>query len=107
VRLAPNPDIAAEIGAAKQPGQQLVVFAAETDDGPARAQAKLVKKRADFVVLNDVSEGKVFGADTTEVLIIADDGATVALSETTKTAVAHAVWDLVAARWGVAASGGR
>jgi phosphopantothenoylcysteine decarboxylase/phosphopantothenate--cysteine ligase len=56
LRLVPNPDILATIAAAGPGRPRLVVgFAAETDDLLANAQAKLVRKNADWIVANDVS----------------------------------------------------
>ena len=59
-------------------GQTVVVgFAAETLSGAAlvaAAQEKLQRKDCDLVVANDVSNGKVFGDDATEVVIISQAG---------------------------------
>ncbi|MDT5042561.1 MAG: phosphopantothenoylcysteine decarboxylase / phosphopantothenate---cysteine ligase, partial [Actinoplanes sp.] len=52
IELVTNPDIAAELGAAKRPGQLLVAFAAETHDALENARGKLVRKRADLIVVN-------------------------------------------------------
>ncbi len=54
--LEPTPDILAHLGMTKRPGQVLVGFAAETDDLLANATAKLVAKRVDLIVANDVGE---------------------------------------------------
>ena len=48
-------DILAELGRRSARGQVLVGFAAETDDVPERARAKLVAKGVDLMVANDVS----------------------------------------------------
>lgn len=59
-------------------GQTVVVgFAAETLSGAAlvaAAQEKLQRKNCDLVVANDVSNGKVFGDDSTEVVIVERGG---------------------------------
>jgi len=74
--LVPTPDIAKAIGAAKRPGQVLVAFAAETENTLENAQAKRIKKNADFIVLNDVTKpGAGFGTETNIVTIIGEDGA--------------------------------
>ena len=96
--LTSTPDIAAAVGQSKTPGQVLVVFAAETHDGPEHAQAKRVKKGASLVVLNDVSGGAVFGATENSITIYDESGAVDALVHTSKESVADAVWDAVAAR---------
>ena len=75
VRLVPNPDIAAELGRRKRPGQVLVAFAAETDEAVANARGKLVKKNADFVVCNDVTKpGAGFDVETNIITIVSPEG---------------------------------
>ena len=71
LKLVPNPDIAAELGSMKRPGQVLVAFAAETDHAVENARSKLVRKNADFVVLNDVTKpGAGFDVETNIITII-------------------------------------
>jgi phosphopantothenoylcysteine decarboxylase/phosphopantothenate--cysteine ligase len=96
--LVTNPDIAAELGAAKRPGQLLVAFAAETHDALENARGKLVKKRADLIVVNEVGVDRVFGADNNTVTILGADGSTLELGELPKDDVADAIWDQVASR---------
>ncbi|MEU6248699.1 bifunctional phosphopantothenoylcysteine decarboxylase/phosphopantothenate--cysteine ligase CoaBC [Glycomyces sp. NPDC047010] len=96
--LTSTPDIAAAVGRAKRPEQVLVVFAAETHDGPEHAKAKREAKGADLVVLNDVSGGAVFGKLENSVTVFDASGPVAALSEASKELVADAVWDAVAAR---------
>ncbi|MGI8696681.1 MAG: bifunctional phosphopantothenoylcysteine decarboxylase/phosphopantothenate--cysteine ligase CoaBC [Mycobacteriales bacterium] len=100
LELTRTPDIAAQIGAGKPRGQVLVIFAAETEDGPANARAKLAAKNADAVVLNDVSGGRVFGSDRTTASIIGADGAgsVAELIDVSKAELADALWDWVASR---------
>ena len=75
LRLLPNPDIAAELGRMKQPGQRLVGFALETNDEQANAQKKLQKKNLDFIVLNSLrNEGTCFQSDENQISIINADG---------------------------------
>jgi phosphopantothenoylcysteine decarboxylase/phosphopantothenate--cysteine ligase len=99
--LATNPDIAAELGERKRPGQVLVVFAAETAGGAealANARAKLARKRADLIVLNQVGVDKVFGADANSVTVLGADGVVTEFPEQPKDAVADAVLNLVVTR---------
>ncbi|MFI6270889.1 bifunctional phosphopantothenoylcysteine decarboxylase/phosphopantothenate--cysteine ligase CoaBC [Micromonospora zamorensis] len=98
IELVTNPDIAAELGQRKRPEQLLVVFAAETGDAEANGRAKLARKRADLIVINEVGADKVFGADTNTVTVIGADGSVSRLPEQAKEAVADTVWDLVVAR---------
>jgi phosphopantothenoylcysteine decarboxylase/phosphopantothenate--cysteine ligase len=98
IELVTNPDIAAELGAGKRPGQVLVAFAAETHDALAHARGKLARKRADLIVVNEVGADRVFGADHNTVTVLGADGTTTALGELPKDDVADAVWDLVVTR---------
>jgi phosphopantothenoylcysteine decarboxylase / phosphopantothenate---cysteine ligase len=96
--LVTNPDIAAELGECRREGQVLVAFAAETGDALANARAKLVRKRADLIVVNEVGVDKVFGRDTNAVTVLGSDGSATELPEAPKDGIADAVWDLVLAR---------
>ena len=101
IDLVTNPDIAAELGAAKQPGQVLVAFAAETaeiDEAVANGQAKLLRKRADLVVVNQVGIGKTFGSERNAAVILSADGARTVFPEAAKDDLADRIWDLVVSR---------
>ncbi|MFI5937076.1 bifunctional phosphopantothenoylcysteine decarboxylase/phosphopantothenate--cysteine ligase CoaBC [Actinoplanes sp. NPDC051494] len=98
LELVTNPDIAAELGAAKRPGQMLVAFAAETHDALENARGKLSRKRADLIVVNEVGTDLVFGSDENTVTILGADGSTVRLGKLPKDDVSDAIWDQVAAR---------
>ncbi|MEU7825645.1 bifunctional phosphopantothenoylcysteine decarboxylase/phosphopantothenate--cysteine ligase CoaBC [Catellatospora sp. NPDC049133] len=97
IELALNPDIAAELGANKRPGQVLVAFAAETHDALEHARGKLVRKRADLIVVNEVGQGLVFGADHNEAVVLGADGSQRELPSRSKDDLADAVWDQVVA----------
>lgn len=56
LELEANPDIAAQAGERKRPGQVLVVFAAESQKLLENAEKKLRSKNADLVVANDITE---------------------------------------------------
>jgi phosphopantothenoylcysteine decarboxylase/phosphopantothenate--cysteine ligase len=95
IELTVNPDISAEFGAQKRPGQILVAFAAETNDGIANARAKLVRKRADLIVLNEVGADKAFGTDDNAATVLGADGSVTEIGLRGKEDLADAVWDLV------------
>ncbi|WP_027343372.1 bifunctional phosphopantothenoylcysteine decarboxylase/phosphopantothenate--cysteine ligase CoaBC [Hamadaea tsunoensis] len=99
LELVTNPDIAAEAGAAKRPGQVLVAFAAETHDALANGEQKLRKKNADLIVVNEVGVDRVFGQDDNAVTVLGADGSSTQLSSRPKEEIADAVWDLVRQRW--------
>lgn len=70
LQLVPTKDIAAHLGQMKQPGQLLVGFALETTNEKENAQAKLVNKNLDFIVLNSLNDpGAGFSCDTNKVTI--------------------------------------
>lgn len=98
LRLRPTPDILAALGREKRPGQTLVGFALETDDGLANARRKLEKKNLDWIVLNDPKEeGAGFGVGTNRVTLLHRSGRMEALPLMPKRAVAEAILDRVTA----------
>jgi phosphopantothenoylcysteine decarboxylase/phosphopantothenate--cysteine ligase len=75
LRLTPNKDIAAALGAVKREGQILAGFALETYDEMAYAEKKLRKKNLDFIVLNSLREpGAGFRVDTNKITILDNRG---------------------------------
>jgi phosphopantothenoylcysteine decarboxylase/phosphopantothenate--cysteine ligase len=95
LELVTNPDIAAELGASRRPGQVLVVFAAETHDALAYGRAKLARKKADLVVINEVGPDRAFGTDDNAATVLDADGKATELGRRPKEDLADAVWDLV------------
>ncbi len=74
ITLRRTKDIAAELGARKA-GRLLVGFALETDDEEAHAEAKLVRKNFDFIVLNSLRDaGAGFRGDTNKVTFLDASG---------------------------------
>ncbi len=64
LELEPTADILSEIVVRRSPGVLVIGFAAETQDALASGRAKLIRKGADAIVLNDVSrEGLGFDSD--------------------------------------------
>ncbi|HEV7708877.1 MAG TPA: bifunctional phosphopantothenoylcysteine decarboxylase/phosphopantothenate--cysteine ligase CoaBC [Asanoa sp.] len=101
IALALNPDIAAELGERKPAGQVLVVFAAETvatEAALANARQKLVVKKADLIVVNQVGTDKVFGSDANTATVLGADGSEKVFPPQHKEDLADAVWDLVTTR---------
>ena len=98
IALERTVDILADLGTRKHDGQQLVGFAAETNDLIANAERKLESKGADFIIANDVSApGAGFGHDTNIVTIVAHGGVRDSLALTSKLDVARAVLRAVVA----------
>jgi phosphopantothenoylcysteine decarboxylase/phosphopantothenate--cysteine ligase len=73
--LAPAPDILAQCGQTKRPGQLLVGFAVETQNELDEAQRKLKTKHLDMIVVNNpMKPGAAFEVDTNIVTIVTPDG---------------------------------
>ncbi|MER7581545.1 bifunctional phosphopantothenoylcysteine decarboxylase/phosphopantothenate--cysteine ligase CoaBC [Kitasatospora sp. NPDC097691] len=99
VALVRNPDILAELSAHRPRSGQLVVgFAAETDDVLANGRAKLARKGCDLLVVNEVGNGKAFGTDVNEAVVLGSDGSETPVPVGPKEALADVIWDLVAKR---------
>jgi phosphopantothenoylcysteine decarboxylase/phosphopantothenate--cysteine ligase len=97
LRLVRNPDILSEVARRRdEMAKPLVVvgFAAETEDLVEKARAKLLKKKLDLIVANDItSPDSGFGVDTNRVTIIDREGNIEALPLLKKTEVAEIVLD--------------
>jgi len=96
LELIPNPDILAEIGAARKGTRPVLLgFALETDDGDAlveKARGKVRRKQVDIVVGNTASVA--LGGDRNEVVLVSEDGAET-LPQMTKDELADAILDAV------------
>lgn len=96
IRMVKNPDIAAEVGGIKKPGQILVGFALETDNERENAVHKLSKKNLDFIVLNSLKDkGACFGTDTNKITIIDAVGKEVGFELKGKSQVAKDIIDTI------------
>jgi phosphopantothenoylcysteine decarboxylase/phosphopantothenate--cysteine ligase len=99
IALTRNPDLLAEIGAARAAGALrpvLVGFALETGDVVGYARGKLVSKRCDLVVANEASEA--LGTDDNRATIVTATAAE-PLATMPKHALADAILDRVKARF--------
>jgi phosphopantothenoylcysteine decarboxylase/phosphopantothenate--cysteine ligase len=76
--LVANPDILAEtVKRLISSGSKAVVvgFAAEaSNDLESLARIKLTAKGCDYLIANDISDGKVFGTDHTELVLVSQSG---------------------------------
>ena len=97
LKLTENPDLIAEIGAAKRPGQVIVGFAAETDNLLENAKRKLTKKSLDLIVANEVgTSDSGFGTDTVRAQILSPSGGDPELPLLSKEALAETLFDRIA-----------
>lgn len=97
LELEANSDIVATLAAAKNPRQIVIGFAAETQNLQAEARRKLVSKRLDAIVANDVSQADAgFDVETNRVAWITPDS-TQDWPLLSKDEVARRIWDEVLA----------
>jgi phosphopantothenoylcysteine decarboxylase/phosphopantothenate--cysteine ligase len=73
--LEPTPDVLVNTRHRRKPGAIVVGFAYETDDGVAKARAKLSRKGLDLVVLNMVEPGAGAEVATNRVTLVTADRA--------------------------------
>lgn len=99
LKLVRNDDIVAAVGAKKLPHQVIVAFAAETASNLAElGEKKLRAKNADFLYVNDVSGGAVFGQEITSGLLLSMDGAPKVFHNVSKHDVAQEIVHSVSSR---------
>jgi phosphopantothenoylcysteine decarboxylase/phosphopantothenate--cysteine ligase len=102
ITLEENVDVLAELVAARQPGQVLVGFAAETGDATAsvleHGRTKLARKGCDLLVVNAVGPGKAFGQADNAGVILGADGTEVEVAFGPKALLAAALCDAIVAR---------
>ncbi len=96
VELEPTVDILAELGRTRRDGQLLIGFAAEHGEGAVeRARAKLERKRADMIVMNDIGRSDIgFDSADNEIVLVTSKGEST-VSRRSKEACASAIWDAV------------
>lgn len=106
IRLQRNPDILADLVAARSAGDVpsscvLVGFAAETGDSSGsvleHGRAKLARKGCDLLVVNEVGRDTTFGRDDNGGWILDADGAETTLDRASKNLLADRLLDAVAA----------
>ena len=96
LRLKPNKDIAAALGECKTKEQVLVGFALETNDEEANAQAKLIRKNLDFIVLNSLQDkGAGFRCDTNKITVREKNGRKTLFDTKPKNEVAADIVDIL------------
>jgi phosphopantothenoylcysteine decarboxylase/phosphopantothenate--cysteine ligase len=102
LELVKNPDILAELAAARSPGQLIVGFAAETEQDVdamlALGRAKIARKGCDLLVLNRVGWTEGFGTDGNTVMVIDGRGAIVMEASGSKSSVADRLLDTIVQR---------
>ncbi|MDI6400708.1 bifunctional phosphopantothenoylcysteine decarboxylase/phosphopantothenate--cysteine ligase CoaBC [Balneolaceae bacterium ANBcel3] len=96
IALEQTPDILSWLGKNKKEGQVLVGFAMETENLAENARKKRIKKNADWIVANNLSDqGAGFEVDTNKILIIGNQKEVI--REGLKTDLAYRILELIAA----------
>ena len=96
LELEPTVDILKTLSARKTPRQTVVGFAAETQAVEAYAQRKLLEKKLDWIVANDVSKAGIgMDADDNTVVLFSKTGARAEFGPANKSAVADFILSLV------------
>lgn len=97
IELTPTEDILAEVTRQRRPGQLIVGFAAETQKTMENGRAKLLRKGADAIIVNDVSgEGVGIDADRNAATFLTPS-TSIEMPEMTKRKLADRILDEIAA----------
>lgn len=88
LNLVPTPDIL-KVLRSQYPKLFIVGFAAETNNLLEHARAKLISKKLNLIVANDVSNNQVFNQDTNQVIVIKQDFSQFASTKDTKAMIAR------------------
>jgi len=95
LELVRDNDILSELGTQKK-RQILVGFAAESNDLLRNAKAKLIKKKLDYIVANDITQkDSGFGTEDNKVFILSKDNDPIALDKMSKKQVARELFNLI------------
>ncbi len=98
ITMVKNPDIVASVAALKENRPFTVGFAAETQQVEKYARAKLLNKKLDMICANDVSvAGQGFNSND-NALTVYWQGGEQALPLSSKSALAHALMQLIASQ---------
>ncbi|MDB5085541.1 MAG: bifunctional 4-phosphopantothenoylcysteine decarboxylase/phosphopantothenoylcysteine synthetase [Bacilli bacterium] len=96
IEFVRNPDILLSVAEQRKAQQFIVGFAAETEHVEEYAKGKLVGKKLDLIVANDVSQvGAGFESDTNQVLLISPNEQVQQLPMLSKMDTANAILDKV------------
>ncbi|WP_411700299.1 bifunctional phosphopantothenoylcysteine decarboxylase/phosphopantothenate--cysteine ligase CoaBC [Conyzicola sp.] len=97
--LVKNPDILAGLAERRAPGQLIIGFAAETEQGRDAlvelGRAKIARKGADYLVLNRVGWSEGFATDGNAIIVLDRAGDIVSEASGSKASVAERILDLL------------
>jgi phosphopantothenoylcysteine decarboxylase/phosphopantothenate--cysteine ligase len=95
LQLEPTEDILAALATGKSEGQTLVAFAAEAGENVDRAREKLLRKGADLIVLNDISNPEIGFESGENAVTLIDHAGAIPVDQASKDTVADAILDRV------------
>ena len=104
MELTKNPDILARIAEIKRSGQIVVGFAAETDSKSENlvklGTEKLRSKSLDLMYVNNVTDGAIFGSDSTQGIIIDSNEKNIDIPEISKDTLSDILLDQLVSKLG-------
>jgi phosphopantothenoylcysteine decarboxylase/phosphopantothenate--cysteine ligase len=95
LHLEPTEDILASLAAAKTEQQAVVAFAAEWGENVDRAREKLARKKADLMVLNDISNPAIGFESQENAVTLIDESGDTHVPQASKDAIADAILERV------------
>jgi phosphopantothenoylcysteine decarboxylase / phosphopantothenate---cysteine ligase len=95
LRLEPTEDILASLTATRRDDQTIVAFAAEAGEDVDRAREKLIRKDADLIVLNDISNPEIGFESEENAVTLIDSAREQHVPQASKDAIADVILDRV------------
>jgi phosphopantothenoylcysteine decarboxylase/phosphopantothenate--cysteine ligase len=95
LHLEPTEDILASLSASKTDQQTVVAFAAEAGENVERARQKLARKKADLMVLNDISNPAIGFESQENAVTLIDSASEQRVPQASKDTIAHAILDRI------------
>jgi phosphopantothenoylcysteine decarboxylase / phosphopantothenate---cysteine ligase len=95
LHLEPTEDILASLTANRTEQQTVVAFAAEAGENTERAKQKLARKKADLIVLNDISNPQIGFESSENAVTLIDSANETPVPRAPKDAIAEAILDRV------------
>jgi phosphopantothenoylcysteine decarboxylase/phosphopantothenate--cysteine ligase len=95
LHLEPTEDILASLTANRTDVQTVVAFAAEAGDNVDRAREKLTRKKADLIVLNDISNPAIGFESSENAITLIDSTSNIPVPQASKDTIADEILDRV------------
>jgi len=95
LHLEPTEDVLASLTAERSKSQTVVAFAAEAGENADRAREKLQRKRADLIVLNDISNPAIGFESQENAVTLIDSTADIEVPQASKDLIADAILERV------------